>query len=115
MLNEALKASELLKPQGFSLKVINMPWLNRVEADWLEKTVGDCPAIFVLDNHAPYGGLGDYLLNAIISSEKLRARRFRKFAVEGYPACGTPVEALKYHRLNGESLAERIISVAEKD
>jgi hypothetical protein len=32
-----------------------------------------------------------------------------KFAVEGFPACGTPVEALRHHRLDGASLAVRII------
>ena len=108
MLNEALLAGELLAQKGFSLKVVNMPWLNRVDQNWLEETVDDCPAIFVLDNHAPQGGLGDCLLNTIISSDKLRIRKYQKFAVEGYPACGTPREALAYHRLNSESLAERV-------
>jgi hypothetical protein len=35
-------------------------------------------------------------------------RLFTRFGVEGYPACGTPDEALRFHRLDGESLAERI-------
>ena len=30
------------------------------------------------------------------------------FGVEGWPACGTPTEALRAHRLDGASLAERI-------
>jgi transketolase len=114
MLNEALKAGELLEARGFSLKVIDMPWLNRADAGWLEKAIGDCPAIYVLENHAPNGGLGDYLLNSIIASKKLRVKLFQKFAIEGYPACGTPVETLKYHRLDGESLAERISPAGKK-
>jgi transketolase len=108
MLNEALKAAELLEAKGFSLKVIDMPWLNRTDAAWLEKAIGSCPAIYVLENHAPRGGLGDSLLNVIIASRKLRAKSFEKFAIEGYPACGTPAETLKYHQLDGESLAARI-------
>jgi transketolase len=108
MLNEALKASELLEAKGFSLKVIDMPWLNRTDAGWLEKAIGSCPAIYVLENHAPRGGLGDSLLNVIIASKALRTKLFQKFAIEGYPACGTPAETLKYHRLDGDSLAERI-------
>jgi transketolase len=108
MLNEALKASELLEARGFSLKVIDMPWLNKTNAAWLEQAIGSCPTIYVLENHAPRGGLGDSLLNVIIASKKLRTKSFQKFAIEGYPACGTPVETLKYHKLDGESLAERI-------
>ncbi len=109
MLNEALVASELLTKKNFSLKVVNMPWLNRIDKDWFEEVVDDCRTIFVLDNHAPVGGLGDFLLNALNESQKLNNRKFYKFAVEGYPACGTPVEALRFHKLDGESLAKRVL------
>ena len=105
MLNEALVASELLEKENFSLKVVNMPWLNRVDEKWFEEIAGDCKSIFVLENHASYGGLKDYLLHTTISSKKLQTKKFHKFAVEGYPVCGTPQEALRYHRLDGESLA----------
>lgn len=63
----------------------------------------------MLDNHSPYGGLGAFLLNAIISSEKLRMKKFRKIAIEGYPACGTPNEALKYYKLDSKSLVRYIL------
>jgi hypothetical protein len=33
------------------------------------------------------------------------------FGVEGWPACGTPLEALRYHGLDGSSLADRIALV----
>lgn len=110
MLNEALMAAEFLEKENFSLKVVDMPWLNRVDKDWFKEVVGDCKAIFALDNHSPYGGLGDCLLNALISSDKLQGGNFKKFAVEDYPACGTPQEALKHHRLDGESLAKRVFT-----
>ncbi|MFH0942138.1 MAG: hypothetical protein V1823_03850 [Chloroflexota bacterium] len=74
---------------------------------------GDCPAVFVLDNHSPHGGLGDYLLNTLFLSRKLRSKKFYKFAVEGFPACGTPAEALAYHRLDGRSLVERILTTVD--
>ncbi|HTV23506.1 MAG TPA: transketolase C-terminal domain-containing protein, partial [Polyangiaceae bacterium] len=106
MSHEALTAAELLAARGIGLSVINMPWLNRVDLDWLEQAVGDTRAVFVLDDHAPVGGLGDYVLNALVARQLVRP--FQKFAVEGEPACGTPVEALRHHRLDGTSLAARI-------
>ena len=109
MLNEVLIASELLEKKNFSLKVVNMPWLNVVDEKWFEEIAGDCKLIFVLDNHSHYGALGDSLLNAINSSDKLRMKKFKKLAIEGYPVCGTPPEALRYHKLNGESLAKQIL------
>jgi transketolase len=100
MLHEALTASELLAGR-LGVAVANMPWLNRFDEDWLEE-VGGYENVFVLEDHAPVGGLADELRRA------LDDRHVAAFGVEGWPACGTPVEALGFHRLDGTSLAERI-------
>ena len=40
MLTQAVKAAELLKEEhGLGLRVINLPWLNHVNADWLRSIV----------------------------------------------------------------------------
>ncbi len=96
MLHEALTAAELLERRGLALAVVNMPWLNRVEPGFAEGRV------FVLEDHAPVGGLGDALRRAGVDAEI--------FGVEGWPACGTPAEALRAHGLDGASLADRIAS-----
>jgi transketolase len=113
MMNEALTAAEILKDKDISLKVVNLPWLNEVDIDWLEETSAGCELIFSLDNHSGYGGLGDLLLNALMSSPELRSKRLVKFAIEDFPACGTPKEVLAYHKLDGPSLAKRIISAMD--
>ena len=99
MLHEALIAAELL---GDRLQVVNMPWLNRVDRDWLAETVDPFDEVFVLEDHAPVGALGDAL------RRELGNRPLHVFGVEGWPACGTPTEALRSHRLDGASLADRI-------
>ena len=38
----------------------------------------------------------------------LDGRALTVFGVEGWPACGTPLEALRLHGLDGSSLADRI-------
>jgi transketolase len=110
MLHEALTGAEILSEQDFSLKVANLPWLNRIDDKWLEETIGDCQTIFSLDNHSEYGGLGDLLLNALMSSDGLRDKKLVKFAVAEHAACGTPPEALAYHKLDGKSLVDRVLS-----
>jgi transketolase len=110
MLNEALTAAEILKAKGLALKVVNLPWLNTVDHDWLKETIGDCSYLFTLDNHATYGGVGDNILNALAALGTIANRRLEKYGIDEIPACGTPPEALRYHRLDGESLAERILS-----
>lgn len=108
MLHEALVASELLSAQGFGLAVVNMPWLNRVDAAWLQDTLTPHRHVFVLDDHSPVGGLGDFLLRESNRLRLLVGREMSVFAVEGFPACGTPTEVLKVHGLDGESLALRV-------
>jgi transketolase len=103
MLHEALLAAERLGESGEqSVRVVAMPWLNRFDSDWLAAEVAPFEHVFVLEDHAPVGGLGDGLRGA------LSGRAVAVFGVEGWPACGTPAEALRFHALDGASLAARI-------
>jgi transketolase len=108
MLHEALSAAETLQERGFSLQVINMPWLNRADDAWLARILVPHRKIFVLEDHCTVGGLADFLMPRIQQQGLLEGRSFNKFGVDGYPACGTPAEALCHHRLDGLSLANRI-------
>lgn len=105
MLHEALTASELLAERGISLAVSAMPWLNRLDAEWLRDEVAPFEHLLVLEDHAPVGGLADAL------RRELGERRVTAFGVDGWPACGTPTEALRFHGLDGASLAERVEAV----
>ena len=109
MLNEAMVAAETLQEQNFSLKVINLPWLNRIDKEWFKKSIADCDTVFVLDNHSQYGGLGDQVLNAAQKLDGARTQRVIKFGLTEYPACGTPPEVLSYHKLDGKSIAASIL------
>ena len=113
MLHEALLAAEILERQGVSLTVVNQPWLNVCDADWLAATIGSRGAVFVLEDHGTTGGLGDHLLPVLVRHRLLRDRHFEVFGIEGFPACGTPAEALAAHRLDGASLARRVVAALE--
>jgi transketolase len=102
MLHEALRAAESLDSEGIRVQAVAMPWLNRVDRRWLAELVEPYEEIFVLEDHAPVGALGDSLRRG------LEGRPLIVFGVEGWPACGTPSEALRFHGLDGPSLADRI-------
>jgi transketolase len=105
MLHEALVAAERLGESGeLSVRVVALPWLNRFDAEWLAAEVGSFEHVFVHDDQAPVGGLGDGL------RAELPGQVVTVFGVEGWPACGTPAEALRFHGLDGRSLATRIAS-----
>jgi transketolase len=102
MLHEAVTAAEVL---GERVQVVNMPWLNRVDGEWLAELAEPFDDVFILEDHAPVGALGDLL------RRELSGRPVTVFGIEGWPACGTPVEALRHHRVDGGSLADRIAAV----
>lgn len=113
MLHEALVASDYLKKISFRLKVVNMPWLNKIDENWLKNVVKDQKKIFVLEDHSVVGGLGDRLLNVMNELNLLEGRTFTNLGLKEYPECGTPLEVLEFHKLDGKSLAQRISGVED--
>jgi transketolase len=106
MLHEALTAAELLGERGIEAAVVGMPWLDRVDPNWLAATFTGVREVLVVEDHAPVGALGDTLRRALAALPD--APSLQVAGVEGWPACGTPVEALRHHGLDAASLAERV-------
>jgi transketolase len=108
MLHEALLAHSYLKNADYGLKVVNMPWLNKVNKEWIINLTKNYKKIFVLEDHSVIGGLGDRIMDALVSAKALDGKEFEKIGLSDYPECGTPWEVLAYHGLDGMSLAKRI-------
>ena len=107
MLSEACRASALLRERhGLGLRVVNLPWLNLVDPQWLAGEVGDAPRIFCLDDHYVSGGQGEMLVATLAELGLSADRTVRRFGVRDIPACGQNDEVLRAHRLDADSLAE---------
>lgn len=115
MLHEALTAAEYLKKINFGLKVVNMPWLNKIDLDWIESITRNYKKIFVLEDHSIIGGLGDRILEALADIHNLHGKTFHKIGLDDYPECGAPLEVLEFHGLDGKSLAKRISGINDLD
>jgi transketolase len=111
--HEALVAAETLRAQGVRAAVCAMPWLNRVDAGWLTDVASRFAEIVVVEDHAPVGALGDAVLRALAGAAPGLSPRVTVVGVEGWPACGTPPEALRFHGLDGASLAARVIALLD--
>lgn len=103
MLAAACQAAEVLAQQGVQLQVVNLPWLNVVDADWLSGAVRGRRAIVSIDNHFAIGGQGDRLAAALAT--RGLGPRLTRVAVEGVPVCGTNPEVLAAHAMDAESIA----------
>jgi transketolase len=110
LLTQAYLAAAALSERGVGLRVVNMPWLNRVDGPWLSETLAGCDRMLTLDNHYVAGGQGDMLISAAATSRLSRPPRAKKLGVQDIPACGTNDEVLRAHRLDADSLAIDILA-----
>jgi transketolase len=105
MLSQAYAAAELLAADHRPVGVVSLPWLRDIDGEWLAKVADDAP-VFCLDNHYIDGGQGDAVLAGLAATGA--PNRVHKLGVESVPECGTNEEVLRAHRLDAESVAERV-------
>jgi transketolase len=106
LLSQAWRAAEQLAPEGISVAVINLPWLNRVDEGWVKETLGRFAAIVTLDNHYVTLGQGG-MVAAALARAGIRAE-VRSLGVTDIPACGNNVEVLAHHGLDAASIARTV-------
>lgn len=112
LLGEAVKAAARLRDRhGLAVSVVNLPWLNRIDAEWFAGIVRDVPAIFTLDNHLVHGGQGDMLLRTLAELSLPPKRVVRRIGVLDVPVCGANDEVLRAHGLDAGSLCDTIAAV----
>ncbi len=106
LLNEAVKAADLLKEKGVSAAVLNMPWLNRLDEAWFIETVRAYRAVVTVDDHYIEQGQGQFL------AAKLAKAGVQKTIVHigltDIPVCGSSKEVLAYHHMDAASIAEAV-------
>lgn len=108
LLSEAFRAaSELASRHGIHVRLVDLPWLHRVDDDWLAETVRGHQRVVTLDNHYVRGGQGEYLAARL--ARLGLAARVEHIGLRDVPACGTNDEVLRHHRLDAESLVRRIV------
>lgn len=110
MTSQAVLAADQLAQGGVGVKVVNLPWLNRVDAAWLRGVVSGARWLLCVDDAYVHGAQGDMLLAALAQLDDgwppgLRAK---KLGLSGVPACGQNDEILKHHGLDAEGIAASI-------
>jgi len=108
MLTEAFRASAALRERGLRLAVIDLPWLNRVDPEWLRGTIGTRRLVVTLDDHYVAGGQGQLVAATVASLALAPSPRVLSLGVREIPACGSNDEVLRHHRLDAASIAEDV-------
>jgi transketolase len=112
MVAGAWRAADVLAEYGVEAGVVSMPWLRAVDGSWVAEVADGAP-IVTLDNHYATGGLGDGVLAALAADAPEAAARLHKIGVDEVPKSGENNEVLRAHRLDGDSIAERVRDLAD--
>ncbi len=105
MLTEAVRAARSLAQRGIGVKVINLPWLNRVDDAWLNETVDGYKILVTLDNHYIEGGQGMFLRGRLTGFKGSVVT----IGVEDTVAkCGGNDEVLRAHGMDAKTIATAI-------
>ena len=105
MLEQAMGTRKILSGKNISAAVVNLPWLNRADAEWLKNLILPYKLIVMLDNHYTKLGQGEMIAALIAHSEF--SGKLLSCGVEEIPISGQNTEVLKYHKLDAESIAKR--------
>jgi transketolase len=108
MLSEAWRAADLLRDRGVSLAVVNLPWLNRVDPDWLTQLASSHRVVFTIDDHYLAGGQGQLVASEIAALGLDAPPRVKSFGLSDIPLSGGNIEVLEAHGLSASRLAEEM-------
>lgn len=107
MTNAAIKVANNLS-KTHKLKVINMPWLNKIDSNWLSRVLSNVDKLICIDNHYDVGGLADRLARIIL--DKKMSIDFKSIALNETPKSGTNEEVLSYHGLDIKAIENLVVN-----
>jgi transketolase len=108
LLSNAWRAADDLAARGVSAAVINLPWLNRVDDEWIRTVLGQFPLVVTLDNH--YVALGQGVMIAAALARTRAHSEVRSLGLTDIPACGSNAEVLEHHGLDAASIARAVLA-----
>ncbi len=107
LLSAAVEAATSVKSKALSVKVIDLPWLNRIDDTWLISALGNCQRVIALDNHFLAGGQGELVAKVVAQAGKGFA--FEHYGISTLPPGGTNSQVLKTMGLDAEAIVRILI------
>lgn len=109
ILQETLKASELLAQQGINAEVISVPVLKPFDKETLLQSASKTKLVVTLENHSINGGLGSIVAETL--SENLPTKMLRIGMNDSFGQSGAPNELLKLYGMNAEEILNKVMKL----
>lgn len=112
MVQEALKAAEILKKDGIDARVIDMHTIKPIDRDLIIKAAKETGAIVTAEEHNVIGGLGGAVAEVLSTSVPIPLEMVGVNDCFGHS--GHPDELLKHFGLTPDNIAEKAKSAIKR-
>ncbi len=106
MVQEALKAADILSKEGILVTVVDMPCIKPIDEELIEKIAKSHELIITCEEHNVYGGLGSAVSE--VASKKSPVRMEMMGMQDTFGESGTPNELLAKYGLNADHIVEKV-------
>lgn len=106
MVQIALKAAEMLKAEGISVRVIDMPTIKPLDEEIVLKAAQETGVIVTSEEHSVIGGLGAAVAEYL--SENYPVPVIRHGVNDTFGRSGTAAKVLEHYGLTAEVLCEKV-------
>ena len=110
MVQEAMKAAEMLKADGIDARVINIHTIKPIEKDIIIMASRETGAIVTAEEHYIMGGLGSAVSEVVCENAPCPVKII---GTDRYGKSGKPVELFKEYGLTAENIAEKVKEIVK--
>ena len=110
MVQEAMKAAEMLKADGIDARVINIHTINPIDKDIIIKAPRETGAIVTAEEHYIMGGLGSAVSEVVCENAPCPVKII---GTDRYGKSGKPAELFKEYGLTAENKADKVREVVK--
>ncbi len=107
-LHEALKAQKILAAQGTVTIVLDCYSVKPIDVQSINRLVMEIKNIIVVEDHHPYGGLGEAVKSALKDETFRQLKSFTHLAVSKIPRSGKPAELLRFEQIDAEAIMKAV-------
>ncbi len=104
MVEYALKASEMLKADGISARVVNIHTIKPIDEEILIKASKETGAIVTCEEHSIYGGLGSAVSEVVSANAPCPVKII---GTDSFGRSGKPAQLFELYGLTAENICEK--------
>ena len=111
MVQEALKAHDILKEEGIDARVINIHTIKPIDKEIIINAAKETRAIVTAEEHSIIGGLGSAVLEVLSDEYPVPLKRVG--VLDTFGESGKPKDLLKKYKLTAEEIVKQAKEVFE--